>query len=61
MSTYSAVHAHPWPALHVGHFHVMDSVRAMLHFLTFSEGSYYPPSLNSVLEDSAMAREMYRL
>ncbi|MEB3031502.1 hypothetical protein [[Mycobacterium] nativiensis] len=60
MATLSAAHAHPMLVQHAKHFHVMDTLRAIWRFAS-SEQFHYPPSLNTLLEDSAMAREMYRL
>lgn len=61
MSTLAATHAHPLLVLHTRHFHLVDAVRALFHPATSSERFRYPPSLNSLLEDAAMAREMLRL
>lgn len=52
MSTLSAVHAH---------FHPIDAVWAMFHAASRPERIHYPPPLNFLVEDAAMAREMRRL
>lgn len=61
MSTLSAAHAHPLLVLHAKHFHAIDALRTMFRDGTRPERIHYPPSLNSLLEDAAMAREMGRL
>ncbi|MEB3021193.1 hypothetical protein [[Mycobacterium] crassicus] len=63
MSTLSAIHAHPQLVPHLKHFEVVvvDAVRAMFHPESRPEREHYPPSLNFLLEDAAMAREMRHL
>lgn len=61
MSTLSAVPARLLLMPHAKHLHAIDAVRAMLHAVARPEWLRYPPDLNSILEDAAMAREMRRL
>jgi hypothetical protein len=65
MSTLSAVmHAHPLLVPHPKRFHAIDAARAMFHAAAKHERPeriYYPPTLNFLLENAAMAREMRRL
>ncbi|WP_409428620.1 hypothetical protein [Mycobacterium sp. SMC-11] len=63
MSTLSAVHAHPLLTPHLKHFEVVvvDVVRALFHPARRPERAHYPPPLNFLLEDAAMAREMRHL
>lgn len=61
MFTLSAVHGPQLPALHTKHFHVGEAARMVFHAASRPERIHYPPELTSLLEEAAMAREMYRL
>jgi len=61
MSTLPAVHAHPLHLPHIKHLHLIDALVSMLHTLSEHDHFRYPPEINSLLENAAMAREMRRL
>lgn len=61
MFTSSAVHVHPLLVPHLKHIHPINALLAMLHVTGEHDHFHYPPELNTLLEDAAMAREMRRL
>lgn len=61
MSTFSVAHSHPLQVLHTKYVRGVETLLAIWQSATSSDRLRYPPSLNSILEDAAMAREMRRL